>query len=170
MARLGPWRTRPGPIFEAPSATLDERFFTSQDIIQQQQVCKHDAWRCLECHRRRCKPSGVHPQDSRYRSNVLERLIRSRSDSRDSLPVCSSRRFLRSLLLGARLIKRRTKLRLDLVLAESWTVACSRDDLREPHLSKTGSGASTISCFLILQNRVEKRYCSPLLSNSGRWR
>jgi hypothetical protein len=144
--------------------------FTSQNIIQRRLACNHDARWCLECHRCRRKPSGVHPQGLRYRSNVLERLISSRSDSRDSLPVCSSRRFLRSLWLGARLIKRRTKLRLDLVLAESWTVACSRDDRREPHLSKTGSGASTISCFLILQNRVEKRYCSPLLSNNGRWR
>lgn len=44
-----------------------------------------------------------------YRSRVDERLMKSRSDSRDSLPVRSSGRFLRSL--GPRLIRRLTKLR-----------------------------------------------------------
>jgi hypothetical protein len=30
VVRLGPWRTRPGPIFEAPNATLNERFYKSK--------------------------------------------------------------------------------------------------------------------------------------------
>ena len=65
-----------------------------------------DAWRHCQLQ------SEALSWSSDYRSIVLERLIGSRSDSRDSLPVrCSSSlRLLRSL--GARLIKRLTKLRL----------------------------------------------------------
>ena len=71
-----------------------------------------------------------------HRSNVLERLIKSRSDSRDSLVIRSSLRLLPAL--GARPIRRLTKLRFGLALIASMEgLAGSMDDLREPVRSST---------------------------------